>query len=119
MESKLFRLKRIRAQIWRFLPVAFLILSLVLVVLTKTGNSVIESAKRESVSIFAPVVGVISKPVEWLKDMAHIVVGWTSLYDENKRLKNENEKLLKWRSLALTLLEEQKELKEYLNYAEK
>ena len=116
MESKLFRLKRIKTQIWRFFPVFFLVLSLGLMALTKTENPVSVYAKRGSVSVLAPIVSVLSVPTSWVKDFVQNIHSLSSVYRENERLQAENQDLLKWRSLALELSEEQKELKEYLNY---
>ena len=116
MESKLFRLKRVKAQIWRFLPAFFLFLSLTLIVLGVTGNPVIKWMESKSVSVVTPIVSVISKPLYWLKNGMEGIKNWTRTYQENTRLKEENAYLLQWRSLALQLFLEQKELKEYLNY---
>ena len=65
---------------------------------------------------FTPVVSVLSKPVDWIKQGGYYLQNWAITYRENERLKAENEYLLKWRSLALELSAEQKELKEYLKY---
>ena len=116
MESKLFRLKRIKAQAWRLFPAFFLIVSLILIVLTMTGNPIIGSIKKGAISFFSPVISVISKPVYWLNEGGNKIKNWSKTYAENERLKEENEYLLKWRSLALELSEEQKELKRLLNY---
>ena len=116
MESKLFRLKRIKTQIWRFFPIVFLFLSLVLVIVSVTGNRFVEYTKQGSVSLVAPVISILSKPVYWVRDGMDAVKNWITVYHENERLKEENEYLLKWRSLAMKLFEEQKELKRYVNY---
>lgn len=116
MESKLFRLKRIKSQLWRMFPVVFLFLSAVLIVLTLMGNPFIAWVKEESVGVFTPVVSVLSQPVYWIKRWENYLHDWVKTYHENERLKSENEYLIKWRSLALELFLEQKELKEYLNY---
>ena len=116
MESKLFRLKRIKTQLWRLFPITFLFVSLILIVLTVTGNPSIGRIKQTSISFFTPVVSVLSKPVDWIKQGGYYLQNWAITYRENERLKAENEYLLKWRSLALELSAEQKELKEYLKY---
>ena len=116
MESKLFRLKRIKSQLWRLFPSVFLFLSLILIVLTLTGNPAVSWVKQGAVSVFSPIISVLSKPVYWIKQGGDYLQNWAQTYQENERLKAENEYLLKWRSLALELSAEQKELKEYLNY---
>ena len=116
MESKLFRLKRIKTQVWRFFPAIFLVLSLVLIVLTTMEYPAVRYVKEKSISVFSPVVSVFSKPVDWWNQLTNVTKNWVFVYRENERLKSENEYLLKWRSLAFELLAEQKELKAYLNY---
>ena len=116
MESKLFRLKRIKAQFWRLFPVLFLILALIFVVLTMTGNSVALRIKQGAIVFFNPIVSFVSKPVYWLNEGVDNIKNWSLTYSENVRLKEENEYLLRWRSLALELSAEQEELKGLLNY---
>ena len=116
MESKLFRLKRIKTQLWRLFPLTFLFLSVILIVLTVMGNPFVNWVKQGSVIVFTPVVSVLSKPIHWMKNGENYIQSWVQTYQENERLKAENEYLLKWRSLALELSAEQKELKAYLNY---
>ena len=117
MESKLFRLRRIKAQLWRLFPVIFLFISLVLILFTQKGTGTFsEKVKQGTINIFAPVISVISKPVDWTEKGIDYVKNWSKTYYENERLKKENEYLIQWRSLALQLSEEQKELKAYLNY---
>ena len=96
MESKLFRLKRIKAQIWRFFPVVFLLLSLVLIVLSFSGNSV-AYIKQRAVAAGEPVISVISKPVSWFKSGVSFFQNWAQAYHENERLKEENEALYHYR----------------------
>jgi len=116
MESKLFRLKRIKSQLWRFFPLTFLFIAIILIILTMTGSPVVGWVKQGAISVFSPVISVLSKPVQWIKNGENYVQNWVETYQENERLKQENEYLLKWRSLALELSAKQKELEEYLNY---
>lgn len=116
MESKLFRLKRIKSQLWRLFPITFLFLCVVLIVLSIMGNPVTSWLKQGSVVLFSPVVSALSKPVYWIKNGSTYLKNWAETYQENERLKEENEYLLKWRSLALELSVKQKELQDYLNY---
>lgn len=116
MESKLFRLKRVKAQVWRFFPIFFLFLALILIALTVSENPIVSKIKQETLKVTAPVISVISQPVHWFRKGADGIESWIQTHQENVRLKEENIYLLKWRSLALQLSTELQELKEYLNY---
>ena len=116
MESKLFRLKRIKSQFWRFFPAFFLIVSLFLIIFTLTQGVFVEKIKQGALFVFSPVVSVIKEPVYWLRNGIEGIQNWTQTYQENKQLKEEKQELLKWRSLAIQLTEQQKELKQHLNF---
>ncbi|MBR6231697.1 MAG: rod shape-determining protein MreC [Alphaproteobacteria bacterium] len=72
--------------------------------------------KQTTLSVYNPVVSVIKEPVYWVRNGIEKIQDWIQTYQENEHLKEENEELLKWRSLAIQLKEEQKELKKYLNF---
>ena len=116
MESKLFRLKRIKLQLWRFFPVLFLALALFLIIFTLTKGTGISQLKQSTISLLGPVISIIKEPVYWVRDGINEVQEWTQAYQENKRLKQEREELLKWRAMAIQLSVKQKELKKYLHY---
>ena len=116
MESKLFRLKRIKSQFWRFFPVFFLVVSLFFIIFSLTQRVFVGQMKQGALSVFNPVVSVIKEPVYWVRNGVEKIQDWIQTYQENEHLKEENKELLKWRSLAIQLKEEQKELKKYLNF---
>lgn len=116
MENKQFRLKRIKSQIRRLIPVVFLILAIVLMVLWQTKNPFV-MAMRSSVSdIMTPVASVLSAPARWLKSAKDTFGNAVFLYQRNKELEEENRQLRAWRALALQLQSEQNEIKKLKGY---
>lgn len=116
MENKLFRLRRMKAQIRRFSPLLFLGFSLILIFLGVSKNAVVADMRDKTSTAVAPVVYVVSKPLEWLQTAVQGVGHFFSTYRENDRLKAENASLSFWRTKALQLEAEQEELYALLNY---
>ena len=116
MENKMFRLKRIKSQIRRLVPVAFLVFSIVMMVLWKTQNPFIVSMRFRIAESMSPVVSILSAPAKWIKAGKDEVSRVFFLYKKNAELEEENRKLRTWRALALQLQSEQNEIKKMLGY---
>ena len=116
MECKNFRLKRIKAQIRRLLPLFFLFVALLMMILIRSENPTVVSVRSVIRSCFTPIVNVVRQPLYWVKGGVDGIKNWAVAYDENKQLKIENDELKKWRLYALKLEEENNELKEHLNF---
>ena len=116
MECKIFRLKRIKAQIRRFLPLLFLLFSLLIMILIRSDNPTIVGVRSFMHSCFAPVISAVRQPLYWVKGGFDGVKNWAFAYDENKLLKQQNDELKQWRLYALQLETENKELKAHLSF---
>lgn len=116
MENKFFRLKRIKAQLKLLAPIPFLLFSLVLMVLSTSDQEIVKEIRRYSSRFFAPIVSVLSRPMEWGEAIANDLKGLVMLRSENKRLSDENKQLLSWKLLALKLADDQKEMAKLVNY---
>ncbi len=116
MENKQFRLKRIRSQIRRLIPVLFLVLTIFMMVLWRVQNPAVVAVRSEAGDFMAPVVSVIGAPARWLKAGKDSVVNAVTLYRRNRVLEAENKSLRAWRALALQLQSEQAEIKRLANY---
>lgn len=116
MECKIFRLKRIRAQIRRLLPLLFLFFALLIMLLIRSDNPMVVQTRSVIWECLAPVVSVIRQPVYWVKNGADGVKSWVFVYHENEKLKQENQDLKQWRVRALKLETENAELKKHLKY---
>lgn len=116
MECKIFRLKRIKAQIRRFLPLLFLLFALLIMILVRSDNPNVISVRSFMHSCFSPVVRVVRQPLYWVKGGFDGIKNLFFAYDENKALKQQNDELKHWRLYALKLETENKELKEHLKF---
>ncbi len=116
MENKQFRLKRIRSQIRRLLPIVFLMFSLCLVVLWKTQNPVVVAVRHEVADFLSPVGYVLSAPARWVKSVKDGFHRRAFLSHRNQVLEEENKMLKRWRLLALQLQSEQDAIKKMVNY---
>ena len=111
MENKQFRLKRIRSQIRRLVPVVFLMLAICLMVLWRTQNSYIVSVRHTISDKMSPVISFLAAPARWVKVAKEEVSHAVFLYHRNEVLEQENKVLRQWRSLALQLQSEQNSVK--------
>jgi len=116
MESKMFRLKRIKSQIRRLVPILFLFAGLVGLVLWKTENPYVAQMRLYALEGISPVVDVIATPSRWLDSFFEKIKKAVFVYQRNEALEKENEYLRQWRSVALQLGAEQREMKELLSY---
>ncbi len=116
MECKIFRLKRIRAQIRRLLPILFLFFSLLIMLLIRFDSPALVKTRSFMWEIFVPIVSVVRQPVYWVKNGADGLKNWVLTYRENEILKKENQDLKQWRLKGLSLEIENAELKKHLNY---
>lgn len=117
MGNKFFRLQRIKEQLKRFIALAFSLLSIFLFIVSTHSKSLIfdkiSSFSRENIS---PVFDVVSTPFEKIHEKIDAFQNYFSVYEENKRLRLENQLLKSWQNKALSLSIENKELAEILNY---
>ena len=116
MENKQFRLKRIRSQIRRFIPVFFLALAICMMTLWKTKNETVVSLRGYLADRMTPVMSVFSAPAKWLKNGKDTFKNMVFLYQRNAELEEENKVLRQWRALALQLQNEQNEVKRLAGY---
>ena len=117
MANKFFRLQRIKQQLRRFLAIPFILSALVLFCLSVKSNlSVFDEVNTFSYAQLSPFITKISKPFEtvWLKVAS--IQNYFDVYEENERLRYENNILKGWQNTALKLALEQKELVRSLNY---
>ena len=116
MENRLFRIKRIRAQIYLFLPVAFLVIALILIGVGRFETPMLVQFRMALIETVTPVVRFVSAPFRWGKEAFVGSIEFINTYQENKRLRLENAELKNWQIQALNMAIEQKKLRELLNY---
>lgn len=74
-----------------------------------------DSARQGTADIFAPVLEVVSQPVQQAALFVRDVTGLATLQAENMRLTQENEELREWYQTAMLLDSENKALRDLLN----
>ncbi len=116
MENKSFKLQRIKAQLKKFVPVPFVLGGLVLFILTAMNVPLMVSLKTHIMEFMAPVISVVSYPVQFVQEKSDRISAFFDVYNDNVRLRAENEVLKSWQKLAVTLAVDQKELARLLNY---
>lgn len=116
MESRQFRIKKLKAQIRLFFPLALLSLSLIFIGFGTFQNPFLNQFKMALQETVAPIVQAISSPIRYGKKVYNTGISFLNTYKENNHLKKEIEQLKNWRNIALQLQTEQQSLKELLNY---
>ena len=64
--------------------------------------------------IFSPVIHVLSYPSRLVGDVSDYIDGFFSTFEDNKKLKIDNDKLLKWQNIAIRLESENNNLRQLL-----
>lgn len=100
----------------RFSFVLFVGLSLGLLFIGHSKPYVVQMVRARMVDVIAPALDVMSRPLELVGTIELRIHSYRELMRENARLKAENADLLRWQNAALTLKEENKELRSLLNY---
>ncbi|MBE6455461.1 MAG: rod shape-determining protein MreC [Alphaproteobacteria bacterium] len=116
MENKFFRWQRFKGQLKKFVPIPFLLGGLVLFVFTALNTPLIMHLKEHTISAVAPLIAGVSAPLNYFRQVGENMSDYWHVYEENKRLKAENEILRDWRTLAIKLSFEHQELSKLLNY---
>jgi rod shape-determining protein MreC len=111
------RLAPRRAAIQRVSFPILVLLSIAAIVLGKADQTVFESIRMSVADAAAPTLDALSRPLVAAEDMAERAWGIVAAYQDNARLKAENERLLRWRRAALDLAAENARLRKLLKLA--
>ncbi len=105
------------ASIWsgRAAPLAFFILSLVLLILSSVNSNLLENVRTGAADITAPVFELFSTPFNKVAEFTGNITGMAELRAENTKLIEENKRLNEWYQAALRLEAENNSLREILN----
>lgn len=94
----------------------FLLLAVGVMLIGKADPTLYERTRMAVADIATPVIGGLSSPVEagaeLIEEGKHLLVA----YDENKVLREENERLRRWRAAAQGLASENQRLRGLLNF---
>jgi rod shape-determining protein MreC len=87
-----------------------------LMLVGKVDTVLVERARIAVYDASAPVYAVLAEPLGKMNRAISEIVGLWGLRDENARLRDENEQLRRWQSIALTLDAENRRLKTALRW---
>lgn len=105
----------IKALADRFAFAALIASSIALLIIGKANTGLFAMINTRVSDALIPVVSLAREPVEASRRLAQSLGEIVSLYDENDRLREQNERLLQWQSAAQQLLLENRELRRVLN----
>lgn len=100
----------------RFSFVLFMLVSLGILILGHSNPAAVEKFRVRAIDGMAPVLDVLSRPMEMVDNLTGRIQSYRSLLAENEKLRAENENLVRWQNAVLTLQSENKELRGLLNY---
>ncbi len=106
----------IRVWMQRFAFLGFVALSFALMLLSKAESSGIERLRLAIVDAVSPIMFVLSQPVQAVGQAADGVENFFGVYDENRRLREENARLVQWVQEARRLGVENATLRAQLEY---
>ena len=108
------RLGQMRAIADRTFVVLLIVLSVALLVLGKADIKLVSSLTREIDDLAVPVLAALSTPVAILRAKVETVSSLMAAAEENRRLREENHRLLAWRSEAARLSVQNRALRRLL-----
>ena len=100
-----------RATIQRTMPPLLVLLSAAIIVLGKADQAAFDSLRITMTDDAAPALEVLSRPLGAVATAVDRVRGLATMYQDNLRLQQENERLLQWQQVALKLSTENRELR--------
>jgi rod shape-determining protein MreC len=104
-------------QLAQRLMVPFLVVaSLVLIVLGKADLIMFERVRVAATDLVAPVLAALASPTGSVASGVSHVEGLFDLYEENQRLREENDRLLQWQTVARRLAAQNEQLRALTQY---
>lgn len=100
----------------RFTPFILVAAAIGLLVLGRAEATLIERVRMLVVDAFAPILEGVARPMGTVATMRERVAAVTELHEENLRLREENERLLQWQSVARRLEAENRALRDLLRF---
>ena len=103
-----------RAALQRAVFPVLVVLSLMMILLSRADQSVFEPLRISLTDAVGPALDALSRPIAAAGDLIDRAYMLVDLYKENARLKDENDRLLHWQQAALRLASENVELRSLL-----
>jgi rod shape-determining protein MreC len=106
-----------RAALQRVSLPLLVLLSATMIILGKADQVMFESLRVSLTDTAAPLLDIASRPLAAIEALGDRARGFVAAYQDNARLAEENERLLRWRQAALALASENTELRGLLKLA--
>ena len=106
----------IRLVAHRFAYVGLVLTAGALMMLGKADAVLMEKLRMQVNEAVAPILEILSQPVDAVARAAEHVQGWIALHDENARLHQDREHLLQWQTVARHLEVENATLRQLLKF---
>lgn len=111
---------RIAAPLWallnRFYFLLLVVAAVALMVFGKVDAMLVDDARARVTDAFAPILNVLSRPAAAAAEVIESVRELGEIRAENRRLREENARLLQWQQTALRLDAENRSLRSLLAY---
>jgi rod shape-determining protein MreC len=101
---------QLRAGIQRSTLPALILLSGAIVLIGKTDQTMFDTLRTGLSDAAAPVLDVVARPLGAIEAALDRARGLFGIYQENRRLAQDNERLLQWQQIALKLTTENRQL---------
>jgi rod shape-determining protein MreC len=103
-----------RAAVQRATVPLLVLLSATMIILGKADQVMFESLRVSVTDTAAPALDLLSRPLADFEHLAARAREFVTVYQDNRRLAEENERLLNWQQTALKLASENAQLRELL-----
>jgi len=102
---------QVRATVQRTAPPLLILLAAAIVLLGKADQTMFDSLRVRMTDDAAPVLDVLSRPLGAVTTAVERVRGVVTMYQDNLRLTEENERLLQWQQAALKLSADNRDMR--------
>src|SRR5437016_10874539 len=102
---------QLRATIQRTTPPLLILLSAAIIVIGKADQTMFDSVRTTLSDDAAPALDVLSRPIGAATTLVDRARGVVTMYQDNVRLEQENERLLQWQQIALKLSSDNRDLR--------
>lgn len=100
----------------RVLVVLLLVTSVTLLILAQSGNPAVAGVRARMLAVLKPALSVVLRPVDAARGLVGDTRALLTAFEENRKLKAENDTLRHWQSVAMALKAENETLRQLATY---
>lgn len=98
------------------LYVGLVLTAVMLMILGRANSQIMERMRIQVVDVLAPIIDMMSLPVDAVVVAGQTLRAWTALSEDNAALRHDRDRLLGWKDVALRLEAENAQLRELLQF---